>query len=150
MTSQPEATQQLAERYAQMSDEELQLIFSQQDDLTDSAQNALRTELVRRGMAQALEGKAEPSGHDELEFQNLVTVRRFRELPEALIAKGSLESAGIECYLADDNMVRIFVSTFTGGVRLQVKPEDLAAATEILDEPAPIDLEGDDGSQSST
>jgi hypothetical protein len=28
-----------------------------------------------------------------------------RDLPEPLLAKGSIESAGIECCLADDNMV---------------------------------------------
>ncbi|HMK22352.1 MAG TPA: DUF2007 domain-containing protein [Terriglobales bacterium] len=149
MTSRPDDTQNLAPRYAQMSNEELQLISSQQSDLTEAARTALRAELERRGMAQALEGTAGPPGYDEVEFQNLVTVRRFRELSEALIAKGSLESAGIECYLVDDNMVRIFVSTFTGGVRLQVKPDDLAAATEILNAPPPPDVEGDETTPSS-
>jgi hypothetical protein len=149
MSSPADDAQNLAQRYAQMSDEELQLISSQQFDLTEAAQSALRAELERRGMAQALQGMGgPPPGHDEVEFQDLVTVRRFRELSEALIAKGSLESAGIECHLVDDNMVRIFVSTFTGGVRLQVKPEDLAAATAILDEPAPSEAEIDEASQS--
>jgi hypothetical protein len=142
VSSQPDDIQILAQRYAQMSDGELQLIASQQSDLTEAAKNALRAELMRRGMAQTLEGKAgPPPGHDEVEFQDLVTVRRFASLSEALVAKGSLESAGIECYLVDDNMVRIFVSTFTEGVRLQAKPEDLAAALEILDEPPPESLE---------
>ena len=36
-----------------------------------------------------------------------VTIRAFRDLPEALLAKGSLESAGIDCFLVDDNMVRL-------------------------------------------
>jgi len=75
-----------------------------------------------------------------------VTVRRFAGLSEALVAKGSLESAGIECYMVDDNMVRIFVPTFTEGVRLQVRPEDLAVATEILEEPAPENLEDEEAS----
>jgi predicted PP-loop superfamily ATPase len=148
MTSQQEDTRNLAQRYAQMSDEELQLISSQQSDLTEAAQNALRVELTRRGMAQALAGQAGPPGRDEVEFKDLVTVRRFAELTEALVAKGSLESAGIECYLVDDNMVRIFVPTFTEGVRLQVRPEDLAAATEILNEPAPENFEDEEASTS--
>ena len=75
-----------------------------------------------------------PEGYDHAEFRNLVTIRKFRDLPEALLAKGGLESAGIESYLADDNMVRIFVSTFTGGVRLQVQAEEADAAAQILDE----------------
>lgn len=131
-----------------MSDEELQLISSQQSDLTAPARTALHVELERRGVLQTLEGQTPPPlGHDEVEFQDLVTVRRFRTLSEALVAKGGLESAGIECYLVDDNMVRIFVSTFTGGVRLQVKSEDLAPATEILDEPAPEFLNENEGPQ---
>jgi hypothetical protein len=136
--TQPDESQELAQHYAEMSDGELQLISSQQADLTDAARSALGTELTRRGIAQASEGESGPSrGHDEVEFQDLVTLRRFRDLPEALIAKGSLESAGIDCYLVDDNMVRIFVPTFTGGARLQIKPDDLAEATEILNEPVP-------------
>ena len=146
MTSQQDGTQNLAQRYAQMSDEELQLISGQQSDLTGAAQNALRVELTRRGMAQVLEGKASLPGRDEVEFQDLVTVRRFAGLSEALVAKGSLESAGIESYMVDDNMVRIFVPTFTEGVRLQVRPEDLAVATEILEEPAPENLEDEEAS----
>jgi len=37
----------------------------------------------------------------------MVTVRQFRDLPEALLARDSLVSAGIEAELADDNMVRM-------------------------------------------
>ena len=80
------------------------------------------------------------------EPSQLLTIRRFRDLPEALLAKGSLESAGIECLLGDDNMVRLdwFISNLIGGVKLQVKPEDAAVATEILDQPIPeeFDVEG--------
>lgn len=39
--------------------------------------------------------------------RDMVAIRRFRDLPEALLAKGSLESAGIECALTDENMVRM-------------------------------------------
>jgi hypothetical protein len=85
-----------------------------------------------------------PSDIDEP--SQLVTIRKFRDLPAALLAKGSLESAGIACLLADDNMVRLdwFISNLIGGVKLQVKPEDAAAATEILDQPIPeeFDVEG--------
>jgi hypothetical protein len=37
----------------------------------------------------------------------MVTIRQIRDLPEALLAKGSLESAGIEVVLTDENIVRI-------------------------------------------
>jgi hypothetical protein len=77
------------------------------------------------------------------EFQKFVTVRKFRDLPEALLAKGSLESAGIECRLFDDNMVRLdwFWSNLLGGIKLQVTQEEVGSANAILDQPIPEDLE---------
>jgi hypothetical protein len=83
---------------------------------------------------------------DDSDPAGVVTIRKFRDLPEALLAKGSLESAGIECYLVDDNMVRMdwFISNLLGGVKLQVRPEDIEEATAILDMPIPeaIEVEG--------
>jgi hypothetical protein len=77
-----------------------------------------------------------------------VTWSRFgaQNLPEALLAKGILDSSGIECFLTDDNMVRMdwFISNLLGGVKLLVNREDVEAATAILDEPTPelLDVEG--------
>jgi hypothetical protein len=83
---------------------------------------------------------------DESDLAGVVTVRKFRDLPEALLAKGSLEFAGIECYLVDDNLVRMdwFISNLLGGVKLQVRTEDIEEATAILDMPIPeaIEVEG--------
>ena len=63
-----------------------------------------------------------------MEVRELVTIRQFRDLPEALLAKGSLESAGIECFLADENLVRLdwFISNFIGGIKLKVRVPDAA------------------------
>ncbi len=38
--------------------------------------------------------------------QRLVTVQQYRDLAEAQVAKGVLDSAGIPCYLRDENAVR--------------------------------------------
>jgi hypothetical protein len=75
----------------------------------------------------------------ELDFQRMVTIRRFRDLPEALIAKGSLDSAGIDSVLVNDNLVRLdwFWSNLMGGVQLQVEAEDADSANEILNQPIP-------------
>ena len=35
----------------------------------------------------------------------LVAVRRFGDLPEALLAKGLLDSENIKCFLSDENTV---------------------------------------------
>ena len=85
-------------------------------------------------------------GSDVVERRELITIRKFRDLPEAILAKGLLESSGLECYLADDNMVRMdwFISNFVGGVKLQVKPEDGEAANAILEQPIPEQFELDD------
>ena len=141
MSSQSDEAQRLAQHYSQLTDGELQAISADQVDLTESGRIVLRAEMQRRGL---LENPGVQTGYDQVEFRDLVTARRFRELSEALIAKGSLDSAGIESFLVDDNMGRIFVPTFTGGVRLQVKPEDLDAVNEILNEPAPESLESAD------
>ena len=72
-----------------------------------------------------------------------VTLRQFRDIPEALLAKGMLESAGIECILADGNLVRMdwLLSNAIGGIRLQVDKQELEAARAILDEPIPAELD---------
>ena len=70
---------------------------------------------------------------------HLITVERFRDLHEALLAQGKLESAGIESFLADGNIVRAdwLWSNAVGGLRLQVRANDALSARELLHEPAP-------------
>lgn len=72
----------------------------------------------------------------------LVTIATFRDLPEALLAKGKLDSVGIPAFLADDNLVRTdwFWSNAIGGVKLQVGEADAEEALEILGEGIPESL----------
>lgn len=81
--------------------------------------------------------------NQEAGTRDTVTIRKFRDLPEALLAKGSLDSAGIECALADDNMVRMdwFYSNAIGGVKLLVSAGDAAEAEQILSQPIPDRLD---------
>src|SRR5438270_387890 len=91
------------------------------------------------------------SGRSRYFLNETVTLRKYRDLPEALLAKGCLESAGIEAYLMDDNMVRMdwFYSNLIGGIKLKVQPGDVDAANEILSQPIPeaIEVEGIDYEQ---
>jgi hypothetical protein len=50
--------------------------------------------------------------------RDLVTIQSFRELSQAVLAKGMLNSAGIECFLMDDNTGRMlgFISNVIGGI----------------------------------
>lgn len=135
--------------YAEMSDGELQRIAGDAASLTDTAQSVLSAELGRRSLdippSESNPGVDRSAVSEELADNApvLVTIKKFRDLPEALLAKGSLESAGIECHLVDDNMVRMdwFISNLLGGVKLQVRPEDIPDATEILNLPTPETLE---------
>jgi len=129
--------------YSAMSDEELGQIAGSGDELSGAAREALLAETAKRGLKMEI---ALPRGEDVFEFNQTVTLRQFRDLPEALLAKGSLESAGIQAYLVDDNMIRMdwFISNLLGGIKLKVRPEDAEAASEILNQPIPemLDVEG--------
>jgi len=167
----------LEDHYSRQIDGRLEQVASQAYELGDLARQVLREELSRRGLSteltevrpiqptiqkkQTKKPVAGPQPGDpppeppaveepadgEVEFREMVTIRQFRDLPEALFAKGSLESVGIECALVDDNMVRLdwFISNLLGGVKLQVKAEDAVLAAEVLDQPIPADVELSDG-----
>lgn len=157
----------LADFYAGQMDGELEKVAAEAYELTELAREALRSELVKRGLTPRFTEQApiivkkeperevgdptpsvppeeEISGDDgEFEFRNRILIRRFRDLPEALLAKGSLDSAGIDCALGDDNIVRMdwLWSNSMGGVKLFVDAEDASAANEILSQPIPEHLD---------
>jgi Putative prokaryotic signal transducing protein len=62
----------------------------------------------------------------------LVTIRQFGNMSEALLAKGCLESAGIECFLADANITRL-EWPLSRGMRLQVNADDAETARAFLE-----------------
>jgi hypothetical protein len=125
----------LAANYAAMTDGELQRLARHADSLTELAWDALEDELDRRHLE--LPDEATPEPRQQMEMRELVTIRQFRDLPEALLARGSLESSGIECFLADENLVRLdwFISNFIGGIKLNVRAADVENARRLLDEP---------------
>jgi len=134
----------LAANYAGMTDGELQHLARNSDSLTEIAWDALEDELDRRHLEDRGDEYSEDLAREsrqKIQLRELATVRQFRDLPEALLAKGCLESAGIECFLADENLVRLdwFISNFIGGIKLKVRPADEENARRLLD--API-LEG--------
>lgn len=71
------------------------------------------------------EGDPEPTPPE-----GLVTVARFENPVEAQIAKGALESAGIDCFLVGENVNNLLNAAFR--VRIQVRTEDEQAARELL------------------
>ena len=70
-----------------------------------------------------------------------VVLRTYRDITEAMVDRTALESAGIQCFLYEDNLIRLdwFVSNALGGARLVVSENDADDATKILNEKRPFD-----------
>ncbi|SRR5260370_23373089 len=78
--------------------------------------------------------------------EEIITLWRYRDLPEALIAKSKLDSEDLQCFLADENVVRLdwFWSNAVGGVRLQVANSDAESAFTLLAEEIPASFSADE------
>lgn len=74
--------------------------------------------------------------------EQMVTIERFRDMLQAELAKGRLDSAGIRCFLAGENAGLLYGNGLDG-VLLQVSAADEADARAILNDPGPA---GDDSS----
>jgi hypothetical protein len=125
--------ERLASLYADMSDLELQKIGKNPESLTDWAFEALREEMSRRGLD--WRGKDMPLPSQVVHPKTVgddpdnrpVVLRRYRDMPEAFVARSLLEDAGIQAFLQDDNVVRMdwFWSNGIGGIKLVVRQKDL-------------------------
>jgi len=69
-----------------------------------------------------------------------VVLRTYRDITEAMVDQTALESAGIRCFLFDDNLIRLdwFVSNAVGGAKIVVSEKDAAEAAKILSETRPL------------
>ena len=134
----------LTDVYSRMTDGELEELAEDTASLTGLARDVLNEELTSRGFSPT---QPDPDGsQDEVTLRKMETIRSFPDVMQAWLAKCNLESAGIECCLADDNMVRLDwgASIVLGGVKLQVKPEDAETALALLDQPIPEESSDDD------
>lgn len=75
-----------------------------------------------------------------------MTLWRYRDLPEALVAKSKLDSAEVWCFLADENIVRLnwLLSNTMGGLRLQVLDTDAEDAMALLGEEIPASFSAEE------
>ena len=73
-------------------------------------------------------------GPAEQSNDQMVTVERFRDMMQAEMAKGRLDSAGIRCFLAGENAGLLY-GVGLDGVLLQVSAADEADARAILEDP---------------
>jgi len=126
----PDTERERLERvYSGMTEGELRALAEDAVSLTSEAVQALSAEIARRRLDIAVSTSADESG---ARTEELVTIRSFQELPEAMLAKGILDSAGIQCLVVDDNMGRMLGSNAVGGFRMQVNRGDADAAVELL------------------
>jgi hypothetical protein len=132
-----------------MADGELEELAADSGLLSDAAREALEFEISRRGSEIVVPSPA-PAAIPaatlaDQEPPGPVILRRFRDLPDALLAKSILDSASIESFLADENTIRMswFWSNLLGGIKLWVRPED-ADAVDLLDQDwlGTFDVEG--------
>jgi len=68
-----------------------------------------------------------------------VVLRRYRDLPAAVVDKSILDSAGILSFLQNDNVVRMdwLWSNAMGGIKLIVRGNDALEAEAILNQAPP-------------
>jgi hypothetical protein len=140
-----EELHRLAAQYFGKSDEELVELAEDAPSLTDLAKSALQAEIDRRKLGFGLRELIVPTATDIP--PNLIALRQFLNLPEALLAKSVLDSAGFESFLADANTIRMdwLLSNAIGGVKLLVRSTDASAADELLKQntATEFDVEGD-------
>ena len=73
--------------------------------------------------------------------EELVTIAVLHSQPEFLLARTCLESADIECFAYDENMLRIggWHSHMFGGIKLQVRKSEAQDALALLGHTVPLD-----------
>ena len=135
MDGSEEKRKQVARLYAGMSDEELEELAGERLSLTEIGLELLGAEISRRGLDLPPVKVVDHEAPGKIP----VTIRQFRDLPGALLAKGFLESAGVDSFLVDETTIRMdwLWSNALGGIKLYVKSEDAEAATQILNQEIP-------------
>ena len=84
--------------------------------------------------------------HSPYEDWQFLVLRRFRDLPGAILAESIMDSAAIECFLADENTIRMdwLWSNLLGGVKVCVRKSDAETVWILLNQSVPekFDVEG--------
>ena len=84
-------------------------------------------------------GTAEAQSEGTRDASRPVVLRQYRDITAAMVDRTALESSGIECWLYDDNLVRMdwFISNAIGGVKLVVAENHAQEAEKILSQALP-------------
>src|ERR1700694_302303 len=139
------------ETYSLMSEDELQAVANDANDLTEIAKEALRAEIAGRGLVIGLRDEPPPkptrphTSVDDLDSTDSVVrvVRHVSGLPEARRVQFVLEASNIPSCLGPDNLENAdaFEPDFKGEVDVKVCDIDLSRALYILDQHLPPEQE---------
>ena len=121
MASDTPQTSDLTQLYGTYGNAELLSLARTSSDLTDAAQQALKSELARRGLS--MPGPEAPRPQPEPDAPECVF--EFNELEDAYLAQSVLRSAGIESMVPNSELN---IET----PRLIVAPDDASSAQRIL------------------
>lgn len=72
------------------------------------------------------------------DLEKLVTVGTFGASWEARLAQARLAAEGIDAVIADENVGSLYGGSVVGGIKLRVREEEAARATELLAQESPI------------
>jgi hypothetical protein len=69
-------------------------------------------------------------------MSKFITIKTFNHPNDLLVIRSKLESEGVVCFAQDEQITQIhpFYSGAVGGVKLQVREEDVNRAVEIMKE----------------
>ncbi len=133
MAASDQERQRLAKLYADMADGELEKLAAEAATLGDAGREALKSELARRRLEITLANPDSQGTAGGEKSPQVVTLRRYTNLQEALLAKSVLDSAGVECFLADQNVIGLTgLYQALGSIKLLVRREDTAEAENLL------------------
>jgi hypothetical protein len=122
---------ELAARFRDLSDGELQQLVAE-GNLTELAIEVATSELQSRGLqVPTATQRTEPSAQEPLD---LVTVDRRVNSVEANVLRACLEAHGIFAYVWGEHLgtANIIFSAATGGVRIQVRSDQVEQAKEVI------------------
>jgi hypothetical protein len=126
--------------YSGMEDSQLSELAQDPDSLTEVAWQALNEEMQKRSLEPPRPRSPTTAEQTTSAIPPApVMIQRYRDLPEASVAQSILNSAGIESFLADENLVRLdwFYSNLIGGIKLFVREEDADEARKLLEQSVP-------------
>ncbi|MGP8143953.1 MAG: hypothetical protein ACLQBU_18975 [Terriglobales bacterium] len=141
----------LSERYRQMSDEELLALAPQSSELTHVAQQALASEMSRRGLKLQPEEPAPPPepvldpDSPYAEDRELVEIRTVWSMSDALQLQSLLDGAGIPFFMGPEKATSAgaVTSNFANGVSVKIMSVGAPWARQAMmnyapeNEPAP-------------